>query len=87
MGKLKRKPKHKKTKKAQNDRAQEIATALFMAGDDYVLACAEAIFRAKDGSSRRVIDMMQKALDYQRRVRELFAILDPKHYSREAKDK
>lgn len=67
-------------------KAHGIALSLFAAGDDYVLACAEVITRAKDGSSRKVLDMMGKALKYQNTIRELFALLDPKHYSREATD-
>lgn len=78
----KRKTKQKKQKTPTQVR--DLAGALFSAGDDYVLACAEVITRAKDGSSRRVLDMMQKALNYQQKVRVLFSILDPEHYRMEA---
>jgi hypothetical protein len=64
-------------------RAHGLALTLFSAGDDYVQAVAEVITRSKDGSSRRNLDMLGKALWYQSAVRELFAYLDPKHYTEE----
>lgn len=66
-------------------KAHGMALALFGYGDSYLQAVCEVVTYAKDGSSRRRQEMLEKALRYQRTVRELFAFLDPEHYKSEVK--
>lgn len=60
--------------------AHGLALSLFSMGDGYVQAAAEVIGYAKDGSSRKRVEMMEKALRCQAVIRTLFAFLDPEHY-------
>lgn len=52
---------------------------LFVSSDDFMIAVANWISYARDGSSRRIIEAVEKALQHAKDVRLLYAYLDPKN--------
>lgn len=79
--------KRKKTKAKAKDRVKSEVHALlgrlFQSSDDFVLAVSGYAIHKRDGSSRRMIEFFEKALQHSKDVRLLYAVLDPKHYQEE----
>ena len=72
-----------KVKEKISAEVHAILGRLFTASDDFVLAVAGYALHKRDGSSRRMIEFFEKALQHAKDVRLLYATLDPKHYKEE----
>lgn len=58
-----------------------LAVKLFAFGDTFTQAACEVVLYAKDGRSRKRLDLLTKAIEYHQTIRQLFAVLDPKHFN------
>ena len=79
----------KKTKKKriQKDKLSAdlhaVLGRLFAASDDFMIAVGHVICQRRDGSSRFVTDLIEKALQHRTDINLLYAYLDPEHYKKE----
>jgi len=73
--------KKKKIRKSQiSPELHAILGRLFSASDDFMIAVGHVVTQRRDGSSRFVLELVQKALQHRKDVDLLYAYLDPKHY-------
>ena len=80
---MKRK-KTKKTKAKADTKVHDLLGRLFNASDDFMLAVSGYALHKRDGTSRRMRELFERALQHAKDVRLLYAAIDPEHYQEDS---